>query len=78
VNPAEFIQTYVPAQELMQSVMPFPYKDPSQMLFMLLHMMEQQARGFSANVDAGIQANTAPTTALAMIQESMLKQTAHN
>ena len=78
VNPAEFIQTDVPAQELMQSVMPFPYKEPSQMLFMLLQMMEQQARGFSANVDAGIQANTAPTTALAMIQESMLKQTAHN
>lgn len=78
VNPAEFIQTDVPAQELMQSVMPFPYKEPSQMLFMLLQMMEQQARGFSANVDAGIQPNTAPTTALAMIQESMLKQTAHN
>lgn len=78
VNPAEFIQTDVPAQELMKSVMPFPYKEPSQMLFMLLQMMEQQARGFSANVDAGIQANTAPTTALAMIQESMLKQTAHN
>lgn len=78
VNPAEFIQTDVPAQELQKSVMPFPYKEPSQMLFMLLQMMEQQARGFSSNVDAGIQANTAPTTALAMIQESMLKQTAHN
>lgn len=78
VNPAEFIQTDIPAEHLAQSFMPFPYKEPSQMLFMLLQMMEQQARGFSANVDAGIQSNTAPTTALAMIQESMLKQTAHN
>jgi len=78
VNPAEFIQTDIPPEQLMQSFMPFPYKEPSQMLFMLLQMMEQQARGFSANVDAGIQPNTAPTTALAMIQESMLKQTAHN
>jgi hypothetical protein len=78
VNPAEFIQTDIPPEQLANSFMPFPYKEPSQMLFMLLQMMEQQARGFSANVDAGIQANTAPTTALAMIQESMLKQTAHN
>ena len=78
VNPAEFIQTDVPAEQMQSSVLPFPYKEPSQMLFLLLQMMEQQARGFSANVDAGIQANTAPTTALAMIQESMLKQTAHN
>jgi len=78
VNPAEFIQTDIPPEQLMQSFMPFPYKEPSQMLFMLLQMMEQQARGFGANVDAGIQPNTAPTTALAMIQESMLKQTAHN
>lgn len=78
VDPGEFIQTDVSPEYLQSSILPFPYKEPSQMVFALMQLMEQQARGFSANVDAGIQANTAPTTALAMIQESMLKQTAHN
>ena len=75
----EFVQTEVPLGQLGNSIMPLPYKEPSQTLFMLNEKMESGARGFAANLDAGGQltAQTAPTTALAMIQETLIQHTAH-
>lgn len=75
----EFVQTEVPVGQLGNSIMPLPYKEPSQTLFALNEKMEAGARGFAANIDAGgqIQGNTAPTTALAMIQETLIQHTAH-
>ena len=75
----EFVQTEVPVGQLANSIMPLPYKEPSPTLFSLNEKIEAGARGFAANVDAGGQltANTAPTTALAMIQETLIQHTAH-
>lgn len=75
----EFVQTEVPLGQLANSIMPLPYKEPSPTLFALNDKMEAGARSFAANVDAGGQltANTAPTTALALIQETLIQHTAH-
>jgi chaperonin GroES len=70
----EWVSTEVTAQHLQSSMMPNPSREPSQTLFALNEKLEQQGRGFSAAVDASgqIQSNTAPTTALAMVQESLI------
>lgn len=75
----EFIQTEVPVGQLANSILPLPYKEPSQTLYALNEKIENGARSFAANIDAGGQltANTAPTTALALIQESLIQHTAH-
>lgn len=79
VKMGEFMQTELTAQELQSGLMKLPYSEPSQTLFMLNEKMETSARSFSANADGGgmIQSNTAPTTALAMIQEDRVQHTAH-
>lgn len=79
VKMGEFTQTELTAQELQSGLVRLPYGEPSQTLFALNEKMETSARSFSANVDNGgmIQPNTAPTTALAMIQESRIQHTAH-
>jgi hypothetical protein len=79
VKPNVYIQTECSPETLQASIAHLPYKEPSQTLFMLNEKLENSARSFSANSDAGsqIQANTAPTTALAMLQESMIPHTAH-
>lgn len=75
----EFTQTEVPPDKLATSILPLPYKEPSATLFALNEKMENTARAFAANIDADgqIQGNTAPTTALAIIQEQMIQHTAH-
>lgn len=74
----EWVSTEVTAQHLQTSMMPNPSKEPSQTLFALNEKLEAQGRDFIAGVDASgqIQANTAPTTALAMVQESMISTSA--
>ncbi len=80
LKPGEFKQTEVPSQNLQASILPLPYKEPSPTLYQLNEKMEGAARAFGQGIDleGQLQANTAPTTALAMIQESLIKQTAHN
>lgn len=75
----EFTQTEVPLGQLGNSILPLPYKEPSPTLFSLNEKMEMSARSFSANIDQDgqIQGNTAPTTALAIIQEQQIQHTAH-
>lgn len=65
--------------ELQQSIFRMPYGEPSQTLFLLNEKLENSARSFSANVDnaSQLQANTAPTTALAIIQQTQIQHTAH-
>lgn len=79
LTPGTFIQTEVSPEVMAGSIMPLPFKEPSGTLFQLNEKMENTARSFSASVDmAGqIQSNTAPTTALAIIQESSVAHTAH-
>ena len=79
VKMGEFMQTELNTQELQSGLLKLPYSEPSQTLFALNEKMEASARSFSANADGGgmIQSNTAPTTALAMIQEDRVQHTAH-
>lgn len=79
IRPGEWTQSELTADQLMGAMLPFPYKEPSNSLFLLNEKMENSARSFSANVDVGgqLQSNTPPTTALAMIQESLIPHTAH-
>jgi hypothetical protein len=80
LKPGEYKQTEVSSQNLAASILPLPYKEPSPTLYQLNEKMEGAARAFGQAIDleGQLQANTAPTTALAMIQESLVKQTAHN
>jgi hypothetical protein len=79
VTPGEYIQTECSPDTLQSSIMNLPFKEPSPALYALNEKLENSARSFSANSDLGgqLQANTAPTTALAMIQESLIPHTAH-
>jgi chaperonin GroES len=79
VKMGEFTQTEVSPAELQTSIFRLPYGEPSQTLFMLNEKLENSARSFSSNVDnaSQLQANTAPTTALAIIQQSQIQHTAH-
>ena len=72
--PGEWISTDVKNGKMVGSMLPNPSPEPSQVLFALNEKMEAQGRNLSSVVDIGgqIQANTAPTTALAMIQESLI------
>jgi hypothetical protein len=75
----QIMATEIPAIELQNSLHMFNFKEPSMTLFQLNESMKASAGSFAANVDAGgqITANTAPTTALAMVQESLMQHTAH-
>lgn len=77
-RPGEWKSTEVSAQDLQQSMLPLPIKEPSQVLFALNEKLEQQGRQSAIVADAitQIQANTAPTTALAIIQEALIPSSA--
>lgn len=75
----QLMATEIPAEQLQSSIYMLNFKEPSPVLFNLNESMKASAGQFAANVDAGgqIQSNTAPTTALAMVQESLMQHTAH-
>ncbi len=74
LRPGEFKSTEVPAGQMQNSIMLAPIKEPSQTLFALNEKLDGQGRQFAASVDASgqITAQTAPTTALAVIQEQLI------
>lgn len=74
----QIMSTEIPADQLQNSIYMLNFKEPSPTLFSLRESIRQAAGTFVANSDAAgqIQSNTAPTTALAMIQESMKQHTA--
>jgi hypothetical protein len=78
LKPGEWKATDIKAADLQSGMMPNPNPEPSQTLFALNEKLEQQGRGFAAIVDTSgqIQANTAPTTALAIIQEALISTSA--
>ncbi len=75
----QFMNTEIPPEQLASSIYMLPFKEPSQTLFQLNEGIKASAGGFVSNSDAGsqIQANTAPTTALTIVQESLMHHTAH-
>lgn len=74
----EYKQTEVPAEKLAKGIFPQPLQEPSQTAYQMRTDMQARANGFLAVVDVSgkIQANTAPTTALAIIQEAIIPTTA--
>jgi len=74
----EWLETNIGAKDLRTSLIPNPSPEPSVALLQLNQDMNTQARGLASTVDASgqITANTAPTTALAIIQESMISTSA--
>jgi len=74
----EYKQTEVPADKLAKGIFPQPLQEPSQTAYQMRSDMQARANGFLAVVDVSgkIQANTAPTTALAIIQEAIIPTTA--
>jgi len=79
IVPGKYIQTEAPPEQLTNSIMPLRFGEPSQGLYALNEKLEAQARSFAGGADMAnqLQANTAPTTALAMIQEALIPHTAH-
>jgi chaperonin GroES len=74
----EYKQTDVAADKLAKGIFPQPLQEPSQTAFQMLSSMQERAGGFVSTVDISgkLQANTAPTTALAIIQEAIIPTTA--
>lgn len=74
----EYKQTEVPADKLAKGIFPQPLQEPSQTAYTMREAMQARAQGFLAVVDVSgkIQGNTAPTTALAIIQEAIIPTTA--
>ena len=74
----EWVSTELSPESLQNGFFPNPQPEPSQTLFALNEKLEQQGRNFAALVDSSgaIQANTAPTTALAIIQENLIPTSA--
>lgn len=79
IKPAQWNATEVPARDLAAGMAPNPTKEPSPALMSLNDKLEAQLRNFAlvaSDEGSGIKANTAPTTALAMIYEQDLPMSA--
>lgn len=74
----QYIRTEVPADKFQKGILPNPTGEPSLALSNLNEKMQARAREFQAVTDlsGSITAQTAPTTALAMIQEAMISTSA--
>lgn len=74
----EYKQTEVPADKLAKGIVPQPLQEPSATAGAMRDSMVERAKGFLATVDISgkLQANTPPTTALAIIQEAIIPTTA--
>lgn len=75
----QLMATEIPAEQLQNSIYMLNFKEPSPTLFQLRESIRDSSFSFIQNADmAGqLQANTAPTTALAMIHEAQTQKTAH-
>jgi len=78
MKPGQFNNTEISAREMQGAILPNPNPEPSTVLFALNEKLENQGRQFAAIVDTSgqIQGNTAPTTALAIIQEALISTSA--
>lgn len=78
MQPGEYKKTDVPAEKLAKGIFPNPSPEPSPTLFQLNEKMSIRGKEFLALADVSgrIDAQTAPTTALAIIQEAMIPTSA--
>ena len=77
-KPGEYKETNIAARDLQTGILPNPNPEPSAVLFALNEKLQQQGLSFASIIDVSgqIQANTAPTTALAIIQEALISVSA--
>lgn len=78
LRPGEWKKTDVPAEKLASGIFPKPAQEPSSTLYQLGNDKLERAQSYMAILDVSGQMNsqTAPTTALAMIQEAAIPTTA--
>ncbi len=78
MKPGSWQSTDISAQDLQNGIFPFPFKEPSTVLFQLNEKLEERANKLTANTDLkGLLAPNAPAaTTLALIQETMLPTSA--
>jgi len=78
MKPGNWVETNIGPAALQSGLLPNPNSEPSVVLFKLNERLEQQGRNFAAVVDVSgqISANTAPTTALAILQEALISTSA--
>lgn len=76
--PGQWMKTDVPAEKFAKGLFPKPSQAPSQTLYNLLKDKTERAQGYLAVLDISGQltAQTAPTTALAMINEAAVPTSA--
>jgi chaperonin GroES len=74
----QYMQTEVPAEKLAKGIFPQPLQSADATSYNMRKDMMERSRGFLAVVDVSgkLQATTAPTTALAIIQEAIIPTTA--
>ena len=74
-RPGQWKQTGLAAQDLQSGMLPHPNKEPSATLFALNQFLISNAQELSASADLGnaLGAQTAPTTALAIVDEQLQK-----
>lgn len=74
----QYMQTEVPAEKLAKGIFPQPLQSADPTSYNMRKDMMERSRGFLAVVDVSgkLQATTAPTTALAIIQEAIIPTTA--
>lgn len=74
----QYVKTDVPADKLATGIFPHPIQEPSQTLYAMTKDMLMRGAEFLAITDISgkINAQTAPTTALAVIQESIIPTSA--
>ena len=74
-KPGSWEQTHLSAQDLQSGMLPHPNKEPSPTLFALNQFLIANAQELSASADLGaaLGPQTAPTTALAIVDEQLQK-----
>lgn len=70
-RPGEFNQTGLSAQEMKDGIMPLPFKEPSQVLFLLMQFLNSSAQELSSSADlkGALSAQAPATTTLALVAD---------
>ena len=74
IAPGEFRDVDVPSGSIRDNILPLPYKEPSQVLYMLLQTIVEEGRRFAATADmqiSDLSANTPVGTTLAVLERTL-------
>jgi len=79
IQPGEFRDVDVPSGSIRDNILPLPYKEPSQVLFMLFQNIVQEGRAFASSGDMNVSdmSTNAPVgTTLALLERTLKVMTA--